>query len=267
MATQTQELKKELKKTTDNAKKTVKDTVETAQKEIVGTAGDVKDAAQKVFLAGLGAFAVAEEEGSKLFTKLVKRGRKVELPGLGADRVKKISKQLAGAADDAQDAVKSRVESATEAAGETAASIEDRVQDAVATVMKRIGVPTRTEIAELTASVERLTAHVETLKVEKTTAVKAAKADAAAARADAQAEIEATEAKIQATKAAAKADLAAARAEARAAKAEAAKPAAVTMEAVGGGWYEIAVAGVVVEKVQGKEDAEAAVTRLQETQG
>lgn len=245
MATQTQELKKELKKTTDNAKKAVKDTVDTAQKEIAGTAGDVKDAAQKVFLAGLGAFAVAEEEGSKLFTKLVKRGRKVELPGLGADRVKKISKQLAGAADDAQDAVKSRVESATEAAGETAATIEDRVQDAVATVMKRIGVPTRTEIAELTASVERLTSHVEALKAEKTTAVKAAQAQVAAA----------------------KADVAAAKAEVRAVKTEAAKPAAVTMEAVGGGWYEIAVSGVVVEKVQGKDDAEAAVARLQETKG
>ena len=250
MATQTQELKKELKKTTDNARKTVKDTVETAQKEIAGTAGDVKDAAQKVFLAGLGAFAVAEEEGSKLFTKLVKRGRKVELPGLGADRVKKISKQLATAADDAQDAVKSRVESATEAAGETAATIEDRVQDAVAVVMKRIGVPTRTEIAELTASVERLTRHVEALKVEKTTAVKAAKAEAAAAKADAQAEVAAVQAD--------------ARAKVRAAKAEATKPASVTMEAVGGGWYEIAVSGVVVEKVQGKDDADAAVARLSE---
>ena len=250
MATQTQELKKELKKTTDNARKTVKDTVETAQKEIAGTAGDVKDAAQKVFLAGLGAFAVAEEEGSKLFTKLVKRGRKVELPGLGADRVKKISKQLATAADDAQDAVKSRVESATEAAGETAATIEDRVQDAVAVVMKRIGVPTRTEIAELTASVERLTRHVEALKVEKTTAVKAAKAEAAAAKADAQAEVAAVQAD--------------ARAKVRAAKAEATKPAALAMEAVGGGWYEIAVSGVVVEKVQGKDDADAAVARLSE---
>src|SRR5690606_25496218 len=125
-------------------------------------------------------------------------------------------------------------ESATEAAGETAATIEDRVQDAVATVMKRIGVPTRSEIAELTASVERLTSHVEALNAEKTTADKAAKAEVAAAKA-----------------------------EVRAVKTEAARPAAVTMEAVGGGWYEIAVSGVVVEKVQGKEDAEAAVARLQ----
>src|SRR5690606_4656825 len=37
-----------------------------------------------------------------------------------------------------------------------------------------------------------------------------------------------------------------------------------TMEAVGGGWYEIAVDGVVVEKVQGKDEAEVALARLAE---
>ena len=34
------------------------------------------------------------------------------------------------------------------------------------------------------------------------------------------------------------------------------------MEAVGGGWYEIKVGDEVVEKVQGKEDAQAAFERI-----
>ncbi len=220
MATQTKELTKELKKTATDAQQTVKDTAATVQKELADTATDVKDAAQKVIMAGLGAFAVAEEEGSKLFKKLVKKGEKVELPGLGGERLRKIREQLAGAADDAQDAVKTRVEDAAYVAGETADKVEDRVQDAVAVVMKRIGVPTRAEISELTASVERLTAHIETLKKENRKAVKAATAP---------------------------------------------RPTGVVMEAVGGGWYELRVGDVVVEKVQGKDEAEAAVVRLQET--
>ena len=38
------------------------------------------------------------------------------------------------------------------------------------------------------------------------------------------------------------------------------------MESVGGGWYEIRVGAVVIEKVQGKEDAEAALVRIQTAQ-
>lgn len=242
MASQTKELQKELKKTTADAAQSVKERAASVQKELTETAADAREAAHKVFLAGLGAFATAEEEGSKLFKKLVKRGRKVEMPGLGADRVKALSRQLAGAADDAQDAVKARVDDAASAAGETADKIEDRLQEAVAVIMKRIGVPTRTEISELTASVERLTQHVESLKAEKAAVARAAREDVAAAKAEA---------------AAAKA----------AVRAEKRKAPEVTSESVGGGWYEIRVSGVVVEKVQGKEDAESAVQRLQETRG
>ena len=214
MATKTKELQKELKKTANDATKSVKTTASNVQKELTDTAGDVKDAAQKVFLAGLGALVVAEEESSKLFKKLVKKGKKVELPGLGGERVRQITEQLGGAADDAQDAVKTRVSDAKYVAGETADKVEDRVQDAVAVVMKKLGVPTREEVSELTSSVERLTKHIETLKAER-----------------------------------------------------AATPAqpGLLMEAVGGGWYEIRIGDVVVEKVQGKEEAEKAIVRLQES--
>ena len=36
--------------------------------------GSVKDSAQQIWLAGLGAFAKAQEEGSKVFEALVKEG-------------------------------------------------------------------------------------------------------------------------------------------------------------------------------------------------
>ena len=203
-------LQKELKKTTDDALKSIKTTAESVQEDLADVAGDVKDATQNVFLAGLGALAMAEEEGSKLFKKLVKKGKKVELPELGAKRVKAIREQLDDASDKATDAVTSRVNDAKYMAEETADKVEDRIQDAVAVVRKRIGVPTREEISELTASVERLTKHIDSLKAE------------------------------------------------RAATDE------LVLEAVGGGWYEIRIGDVVVEKVQGKETADKAFARAQE---
>ena len=42
---------------------------------------DLKDTAHRIWLAGLGALAAAEEEGSKLFSRLVDRGRDVESRG------------------------------------------------------------------------------------------------------------------------------------------------------------------------------------------
>ena len=94
-------------------------------------------------------------------------------------------------------------------AEEASDKFEDRVQEIVAVVMKRMGVPMREEISELTASVERLTKQITKLKGE------------------------APEATSE-----------------------------LVMEAVGGGWYEIKVGDVVVEKVQGKEDAQAAFERI-----
>ncbi|MEM1116054.1 MAG: phasin family protein [Bacteroidota bacterium] len=210
MATTTKELTKELKKTATDAIDSAKTTVDTVQSDLSDAAADVRESVQKVFLAGLGALVVAEEEGSKMFKTLVKKGEKIELPGIGTDRVTAIREQLGGATDKATDAVKGRVKDAQYIAGETADKAEDRIQDAVATVMKRLGVPTREEISELTASVERLTAHIETLKEQRTASTEP------------------------------------------------------TMEAVGGGWYEIRLGDVVVEKVQGKDDAEAALLRVQE---
>ena len=206
----------DLKKTADDALGLARTTAENVQKDLADTAGTVKESVQSVFLAGLGALALAEEEGSKLFSKLVRKGEKVALPGFGAARVQQIRKQLDDATDSATDAVKGRVSDAKYVATETADKLEDRVNDAVATVMKRIGVPTREEVSELTASVERLTKHIDTLKEQRAAAP--------------------------------------------------APSAELGIEAVGGGWYEVRVGAVVIEKVQGKEDAEAALVRIQTAQ-
>jgi poly(hydroxyalkanoate) granule-associated protein len=204
-----QQLREELKQTADSAVTFARKTASNVQADAKTAAEDVRYTVQRIFRAGLGAFAMAEEEGSKLFNQLVSRGEKVNVPEL---KLGAIRTQIEDGADRVTTSVKERAEDARFAAGEAAGKVEDRLQDAVATVMRRLGVPSREEVADLTASVERLTKHVERLKAEK---------------AEAQ---------------------------------------SLAIESVGGGWYEIRVGTVVVEKVQGREEAEAALTRLQAQQ-
>lgn len=101
---------------------------------------EVKDSAHRIWLAGLGALAAAEEEGSKLFTRLVERGKGFEAEG---------KEQFAKA--------KKKAEKAYEDVSET-------VDDKVTAALHRLGVPTREEIKRLTKKVEELTAKVEQLK-------------------------------------------------------------------------------------------------------
>jgi poly(hydroxyalkanoate) granule-associated protein len=101
---------------------------------------EVKDSAHRIWLAGLGALAAAEEEGTKLFSRLVERGKGFEADG---------KEQFAKA--------KKKAEKAYEDVSET-------VDEKVTAALHRLGVPTREEIKRLTKKVEELTAKVEQLK-------------------------------------------------------------------------------------------------------
>jgi len=100
---------------------------------------DVRESAHRVWLAGLGALAAAEEEGSKLFKRLVEKGEKLEAKG--KERV---------------DEAKSKVGSAWEDVGE-------KLDEQIAKALHRMGVPTRDEIRKLTRRVEELAAKVDQL--------------------------------------------------------------------------------------------------------
>jgi poly(hydroxyalkanoate) granule-associated protein len=105
---------------------------------------DVKDTAHRIWLAGLGALAAAEEEGSKLFSKLVDRGREVESRGkVEVDKV---------------------VGNAKAKAESTWDDLGSKVDDTITAALHRLGVPTREEIHTLTKRVEELNAKVELLR-------------------------------------------------------------------------------------------------------
>ena len=95
---------------------------------------------------------MAEEEGSKLLSTLVDKGEKFET---------KQRKQL--------DKVLRRVDDAKGKAGSTWGKVEDTMDKKVGDALKRMGVPTRSEINKLTKRVEELTLKVDQLKPRTTT--------------------------------------------------------------------------------------------------
>jgi poly(hydroxyalkanoate) granule-associated protein len=91
---------------------------------------------EQVWLAGLGALAVTEEEGSKLFQSLVKRGT-------GFER-------------QSRSKLRKAVDAAREVPGEAITRIESGIDGTMTGVLHRLGVPTQREIANLTRRVEAL---------------------------------------------------------------------------------------------------------------
>jgi poly(hydroxyalkanoate) granule-associated protein len=104
----------------------------------------LKDSAYDIWLAGLGAFSLAGEEGSRLFKQLVEKGS--ELEGANKARITSLTDNLSERAQSLKGEAKS-------ALGKIASPLEG----GLATAMQRLGVPTRDEIVNLTQRVEELT--------------------------------------------------------------------------------------------------------------
>lgn len=109
---------------------------------------EVRQTAQNIWLAGLGALATAEEEGGKLFKKLVARGEEFE--ARNRDQVKEQFQEGVGKAKDMADKAWQGV----------SAGLDEKVTQ----VLHRVGVPTRDEIQALTRRVEELTHKVDKIK-------------------------------------------------------------------------------------------------------
>lgn len=107
-----------------------------ANKKVKDLTSEVKDATRKVWLAGLGALSAAEEEGSKVFKTLVKRGTEFER----RNRPK----------------VKSTVKSARGKAKKVWDKVGNSFDAQVAGVLTRLGVPTHAEMNALHHRLDRL---------------------------------------------------------------------------------------------------------------
>lgn len=122
-----------------------------SETELVRT---VRDSAQQIWLAGLGAWGKTRDEGVKVFNALVKEGKGIEshTRKLAGARVGIVTSQMSKAASGAQ-----------ARATATWDKLEHVFEQRVARALHRLGVPTSKEIEALTRRVESLTASVEKL--------------------------------------------------------------------------------------------------------
>jgi poly(hydroxyalkanoate) granule-associated protein len=114
------------------------------------TKSELRDSAEKVFLAGLGALAAAEEEGSRAFKTLVAKGERYQ-------------KTLRKPVDRARQRMSGTVNEVRGRAGKTWQKVEDVFDHQVTAALHRIGVPSQKEVAALTRRVQELTRKLEVI--------------------------------------------------------------------------------------------------------
>lgn len=107
----------------------------------------VRDSANQLWLAGLGAYAITQAEGEKAFNALVKDGEVIQA------RTRKMADET--------------IANVTEKAMTTWGKIERAVEHRVARSLDMMGVPTKRDINKLTKSVVELSAVVHQLAEEK----------------------------------------------------------------------------------------------------
>jgi poly(hydroxyalkanoate) granule-associated protein len=128
-----------LKKTSEQAS--------TAPGEGADLAGTVKDSAQQIWLAGLGAFSKAQAEGGKVFQALVKEGMTIQ------------RKTQAVAGEKLTDATSRMASMATDLSNKASGQwdkLENIFEDRVSRALKKLGVPTSQQIEELQARIDEL---------------------------------------------------------------------------------------------------------------
>jgi len=133
-------------------------------------AGQVKDSAQQIWLAGMGAFARAQAEGTKVFETLVKEGSSLQKKTQSAaeDKISEVTNRMTSMAGDVQ-----------AKAGQHWDKLETIFEQRTAKALGKLGVPSAKDVDALVARIDELNAKV--AKLSKAAApIKTAKPAAAA---------------------------------------------------------------------------------------
>ncbi|MEM9301865.1 MAG: phasin family protein [Pseudomonadota bacterium] len=118
-----------------------------AKDDVEKSAKSVMESANQIWLAGLGAFAKAQEEGGKIFDTLVKEGLALE------GKTRKVSTTRV---NEVRGAVEGTVAQVQARANESWDKLEQVFEERVARALGALGVPTATDVQELTKRVEEL---------------------------------------------------------------------------------------------------------------
>jgi len=114
-------------------------------------AATVKSSAQQIWLAGLGAFSKAQEEGGKVFEALVKEGMGLQkkTQAVAEEKISEVTGRMSGMAGDVQ-----------AKAGQQWDKLESIFEERTAKALGKLGVPTKKDIEAVMARVDELAAQV-----------------------------------------------------------------------------------------------------------
>ncbi|HJW12068.1 MAG TPA: phasin family protein [Albitalea sp.] len=131
-------------------------------------AGTVKDSAQQIWLAGLGAFSKAQEEGGKVFEALVKEGVSLQrkTQAVAEEKIGEVTSRMSNMAGDV-----------SAKAGQHWDKLETIFEERVSKALNKLGVPSSKDVDALIKRIDTLSAQVAKLS-------KAAPAKTSTARAN-----------------------------------------------------------------------------------
>jgi poly(hydroxyalkanoate) granule-associated protein len=114
----------------------------------------IKDSAQQIWLAGLGAFSKAQAEGGKAFDTLVKEGLSIQrkTQAVAEERISEASDRVTGMATDIS----------SKAAGQWD-KLENIFEDRVAKALNKLGVPSARDVEALLERIDGLSRQVQAL--------------------------------------------------------------------------------------------------------
>jgi poly(hydroxyalkanoate) granule-associated protein len=117
-------------------------------------ASTVKESAQQIWLAGLGAFSKAQAEGGKVFEALVKEGTSLQKKTQSAaeEKIGEVTNRMTSMAGD----VSAR-------AGQHWDKLESIFEDRTAKAMSKLGVPMKKDVDALVERIDALSAKVASL--------------------------------------------------------------------------------------------------------
>ena len=144
----------------------------TSKKAAPDLSNSVKDSAQQIWQAGLGAFNKAQAGGTKAFEALVKEGVSLQRKTQSAaeEKISEATQRMTSMATDIS----------SKASGQWD-KLENIFEDRVAKALNKLGVPSAKDIDALIARIDALNASVQKLSPAKAASKPAAKADAKAA--------------------------------------------------------------------------------------
>ena len=147
---------KKMKSTAEQMGEQVKDKASKAAASLLDSqlATSVKESAHQIWLAGMGAFSKAQEEGSKVFEALVKEGTSLQkkTQGLAEDKISEVTGKMSAMAG-----------TVTAKAGQNWDKLESIFEQRTAKAMNKLGVPTAKDVDALVKRVDELAAAVSRL--------------------------------------------------------------------------------------------------------